>query len=301
MEESKHTVSALRINQCSNKDKRSWRISVFEDTKRVASAGVYQTPSGDTVELPRLPRESWQVSYSELQRVERRYEGTRVEVYEGDCVEAGVRLQELGCNVVVLNMASSGKPGGGVKNGSGAQEEGLFRRSNYHLHLGNRDRTRYPIAPTEGIYSPNVVFFRASESDYYTFLPVPKVLPMVAVPALRHPSLVKRAGNYWLNEADFDLVKVKIRLMFKLAAVKGHDAIVLSAWGCGAYANPPLCIATAFKAVLEEEEFSNCLQRVVFSIFNDQNARKAHNPEGNLVPFAQVFNTPVLRSLSDLV
>lgn len=300
--ESKHTASALRIDQRPNKDKRAWRIAVFVETKRIAAAGNYQTRSGDTVALPRLPTDaSWQPSYGDLQRIEGKCEHTRVEIYEGDCVEAGIRLQELGFNVAVLNMASSGRPGGGVKNGSGAQEESLFRRSNYHLHLGNRDCVHYPMAPTEGVYSPGVVFFRASEADDYEMLPVPKVLHMVAVPALRHPSLVKTANDYWLNQTDWELAKTKIRLMVKLAASRGHDAIVLSAWGCGAYANPPLCIATAFKAVLEEEELSNCLQRVVFSIFDDQNARKAHNPEGNLVPFSQVFNCPVLHSLSDLV
>jgi len=123
---------------------------------------------------------------------------------------------------------------------------------------------------------------------------------MVAVPALGHPKLVKMGSEWWLNEADLEQAKAKIRLMVKMAASKGHDAMVLSAWGCGAYANPPLCIATAFKAVLEEEDLANCFQMIVFAIFDDQNARKAHNPEGNLAPFAQVFQCAALHSLSDL-
>jgi uncharacterized protein (TIGR02452 family) len=298
--QSRHTEAALRIDKRSNKDKRAWRISIYEKTKQIAAVGCYRNYAGETVFLPSMPAdESVQVIYSELPEIERRHE-TRVTVFEGDCVEVGIRLQELGFNVAVLNMASSYKPGGGVKNGSGAQEENLFRRSNYHLHLGNRERVRYPVAPTEGIYSPNVVFFRASEADNYELLAVPKVLNMVAVPALSHPKLVKSGSEYWLKEEELEVAKGKIRIMLKLAASKGCDAMVLSAWGCGAYENPPLCIATAFRAVMEEAELANYFQRVVFAIFDDQNARKAHNPQGNLVPFAQVFQCPVLHSLSEL-
>eukprot|EP00969_Alexandrium_andersonii_P204739 9047884-Alexandrium_andersonii.AAC.1 len=36
---------------------------------------------------------------------------------------------EQGHRVVVLNMAAKGRPGGGAKQGNGAQEENLHRRS----------------------------------------------------------------------------------------------------------------------------------------------------------------------------
>jgi hypothetical protein len=33
---------------------------------------------------------------------------------------------------------------------------------------------------------------------------------------------------------------------------------------------------------------------IVFAIIDDHNARKAHNPTGNIQPFAEIFHTDVL-------
>ena len=286
----------------SNRDKRAWRISIYTDTKRIVSLGNYTTPDGTHVTLPSLPtNDSLLVTNSNIPDFEpRKYPDMRVFIYEGDCVEAGIRMQDCGFNVTVLNMASAFKPGGGVKHGAGAQEEGLFRRSNYHLHLCNHPHIPYPLPPNSGIYTPQVTYFRASEAYNYTLLPTPRLISMLAVPAIRHPKLTKIDRNYWLNENDFSLAKEKIRLMLRIAIEKGHNAVVLSAWGCGAYGNPPLCIATAFKSVLEENYFLAAFERVIFAIFDDKNARKAHNPDGNLAPFSQIFGVPISTSLLDL-
>ena len=59
-----------------------------------------------------------------------------VEVREGDCLVAARELVEAGeGEVCVLNMASRRNPGGGVHTGAGAQEEHLFRSSDYFRSL----------------------------------------------------------------------------------------------------------------------------------------------------------------------
>jgi len=42
---------------------------------------------------------------------------------------------------------------------------------------------------------------------------------------------------------------------------------VLSAFGCGAYANPPSSIAECFRAVLSEDPFVGRFNHVVFAIY----------------------------------
>ena len=77
---------------------------------------------------------------------------------------------------------------------------------------------------------------------------------------------------------------VELRIGLK----QSHDSLVLGAWGCGAFCNPPEHMAVLFKETLEEPEFKDKYREVVFSIIDDHNARRPHNPEGNLLPFVRV-------------
>ena len=146
-----------------------------------------------------------------------------------------------------------------------------------------------------------MVFFRAAESKAYEFLETPIPLHMIAVPALRRPNLTQNGDHLWLSPENSDLAKEKIRLMIKMASANGSDCLVLSAWGCGAYCNPPLCIASLFRSVFQEDLYRNAFRSVVFAIFDDQNARKAHNKEGNLLPFGHIFEVEISNSLESLV
>ena len=74
----------------------------------------------------------------------------------------------------------------------------------------------------------------------------------------------------------------------------GHDAIVLSAFGCGAFCNPPTTVAQLFWEVISSEyaggvEKPKTYRQIVFAIFDDHNANRRHNDEGNLIPFQRRF------------
>ena len=83
----------------------------------------------------------------------------------------------------------------------------------------------------------------------------------------------------------------------------GHDALVLSAFGCGAFGNPPADIARLFHEVLGEPEFTaagtgrGCFKHVSFAVIDDQNAGREHNPKGNFLPFLEVFGGPAATQL----
>ena len=66
---------------------------------------------------------------------------------------------------------------------------------------------------------------------------------------------------------------------------------MLSAFGCGAFRNPPKHMAILFKEVFNENEFRNQFKLVVFALLDDHNSWKEHNPEGNILPFHKEFET----------
>ena len=61
--------------------------------------------------------------------------------------------------------------------------------------------------------------------------------------------------------------------------------LVLSAFGCGAFANPPAHIAKLFHQVMEEPGFKNAFRLIAFAILDGYRTGLRHNPEGNLLPF----------------
>ena len=73
---------------------------------------------------------------------------------------------------------------------------------------------------------------------------------------------------------------------------QGFDGIVLSAFGCGAFRNPPAHIASLFKRVVVE--FQGFFRMVAFAILEDHNSHRAHNEEGNLIPFEREFGPSIL-------
>ena len=50
-------------------------------------------------------------------------------------------------------------------------------------------------------------------------------------------------------------MKSKMRVILRVAALNGHEQLVLGAFGCGAFRNPPWEVAEMWKAVFEEPEF----------------------------------------------
>jgi uncharacterized protein (TIGR02452 family) len=85
-------------------------------------------------------------------------------------------------------------------------------------------------------------------------------------------------------------IKNKIRTILRIGLENGHDSLVLGALGCGAFSNPPKHIAKLFHEVLDEVEFANKYKYIVFAVLEDHNSKKAHNPEGNFLPFYNEFN-----------
>ena len=192
---------------------------------------------------------------SNLEQVEHELK-MEIQVWNLDTVEAAYLLREE--NPLVLNMASEYTPGGGYLKGSKAQEEDLCRKTSLYPSL---HRHYYPLKKYQCIYSPHVLAFR---DPSYKLVKWKKCswMSVVSMAAVRKPKLVQ--GKY--TKEDHKIMKLKIRKLLTIALLKGHKTLVLGAWGCGVFGNPPRQVALLFKTVLAE--FEHSFQKVVFAIID---------------------------------
>jgi uncharacterized protein (TIGR02452 family) len=267
---------------------REFRKQVMRETLQALERGWYESASGKRVTLDFAQMEA----HARRGRLihqgaigPRPMHDAAVEVIEGDCLVHALELAAEGHRPVCLNMASHRHPGGGYLEGAGAQEENLFRRTAYHAFIGEGapwrpPEIRYPLPEFAGIYSPEVPVLRGPESERYPFLDQPRAMSFVAVAAYFQPPM---EGTRLTREIAEKTLR-KLRLIFEIALAQGHDAVVLSAIGCGAFRNPPSHMAELFAQVLEEG-WGKSFRRVRFAIIDDHNARG----EGNLRPFQRVM------------
>jgi uncharacterized protein (TIGR02452 family) len=188
-----------------------------------------------------------------------RFSNTKVSVIRSDTIEAGIDLLNQGLNPVLLNFSDDACAGGYVEDGSAAQEESLFRRTDYCNTLV---RDFYPLGKLEAVYSPSVVVFKGPESEGWCATD-PVELSFIACPALRRP----RCANDRLTEEDAETFAAKIRLVLQTAYGMGHDSVVLGAWGCGAWSNPPRHVAEIFESELRA--CAGAFRELRFAILDD--------------------------------
>ena len=94
----------------------------------------------------------------------------------------------------------------------------------------------------------------------YPFLPQTFEIAVVSCAALSGPPLTDDRQFYY--QADEDLTKTKIDLMLEGLRRMKCTAAVLSAFGCGAFGNPPDVIARLFKDALDREPAGSSLREV---------------------------------------
>ena len=84
------------------------------------------------------------------------------------------------------------------------------------------------------------------------------------------------------SKSEMDL---KIMAIVRAAEVSGCEVAILSAFGCGAFGNPPEQVAQMFHTHLAK----SALKHVVFAIVDDHNSYRHHNENGNFLPFFYEF------------
>ena len=176
-----------------------------------------------------------------------------------------------GKKVCILNFASATNPGGGVTKGSSAQEEAICRCSTLFPNLNEQAmwdtfyaqhrRQHNPLHNDDCIYTPGVMVFK-SDTDYPQLLPEDKWYS-VNVVTCAAPNLREKPSNS-MNSGDGDaavhisredlqvLHEKRMHKVLEIAACKGNEVVILGAFGCGAFRNPPMVVAQAMKTVVQE-------------------------------------------------
>ncbi|EEH40790.2 hypothetical protein PAAG_02766 [Paracoccidioides lutzii Pb01] len=200
--------------------------------------------------------------------------------------------------VCVLNMANAYNAGGGWKHGALAQEEALCYRSSLSFTLKLR---YYPIPEMGAIYSPTVVVIRENmDKGEHKLLDLSRpdklpVVSVVSVAALCLPEVENRevpglgAREVYKDPADREIMKEKIRVVLRTAAVNQHRRLVLGALGCGAFANPKEEVADCWAEVFLEREFSGgWWESVIFAVMDDRG--EGEDGDGNFGVFYRRLN-----------
>jgi uncharacterized protein (TIGR02452 family) len=202
---------------------------------------------------------------------------TRVQVANETTLGASRRLVALGARPLALNFANGIHPGGGFLSGARAQEEALCRSSALYQTLVNdpmyeEHRKRpLPDATDWAIYSPDVPVFRTDDGME---VPHPWLLSFITCAAPYAPDVGQPAAG--------DLLQKRIHRVLAIAKAYGHAALVLGAWGCGAFENDPQRTATDFRQALENN-YRGVFSDVIFAITDWSPDRTS------LGPFRDVF------------
>lgn len=274
---------------------------VWQKTKQDCDAGHY-TLGGRTVQLePHLSDSAkgtykrtisiWQwlieLIFGEYSRPAYESKGcqTQITVVDRDAIEEAVSLKENGYNPALLNPANAYTPGGGYKNGARAMEEDICRRSGLALTIDSvhkRVRNFYPLRSESLLYNPSVPIFRYGRDRAYSYMNAP-------VPVSIITSAAVDLGRANFNDKSFQKeTEKRIYAQLAVAAEQGHDAVVLTAFGCGAFRNRPETVAKIYKRVIERQ-FSGVFKKITFAVINDHNTGQAHNPRGNFKPFKEML------------
>lgn len=186
-------------------------------------------------------------------------------------LEAAGPYARTGKRVCALNFASFVKPGGGVKSGAGAQEESICRISSlfpalddkdtagpfYEKHRAiaeqnkesGRDFMEYRRNRDDCIWTPGVLVFRKDthdcelmpEEDWYE-----TDIITCAAPDLRSGLLMPDSSEL------YSVIESRILKVIQTAALHRAEVLILGAFGCGVFRNPPEMVAHAFETVLKQ-------------------------------------------------
>ena len=197
-------------------------------------------------------------------------------------IEAARKYADNGKKVAILNFASSVSPGGGVTTGAQAQEESICRVSTLYFALSDKgtgkefyDRHWELIRENKMnrrntddlIYTPGVVVVRDDAKDE-TMLEE-KEWYQIDVITCAAPDIRLTGDDTEYRPEQDELYREFVkrwRCILKAGAKHEADVLILGAFGCGVFQNPPELVAKAYcEAVKGFEKYFETVEFAIYS------------------------------------
>lgn len=260
-------------------------VFAFRDTLNISN-GLLKAQTEKAIESNRVYKENFVAK-----RNNANYFGSENCVVEANTTfDSAKKYLQYG-KTAVLNFANPHYPGGGVQNGAMAQEECLCRSSNLYacisaqnvfdsFYLYNRN-IGDDFFSDRLIYTKGVTVFKNDDD-------IPQLMPenewfRVDVITCSAPYL---GGRKYTNKTALkELFKSRIRNIFEAALDNGVEVMILGAFGCGAFKNPPGLVAKAFHEVIDEDHYSNYIRKIVFAIKRTENDDNYHAFDEEFSPY----------------
>lgn len=202
--------------------------------------------------------------------------------------------REHGRCFAVLNMANAYHPGGAYVEGTAAQEENMFRRTDCHFVIGDDEMDpateRYRPAATALLSArEGRVYLDTARARVCIRGPEDRAASDLGYPWLADdevfPFFELRAAALDCRHQRFDEEEARRRIAAQLDTLReaGQRWAVLSAFGCGAFQNPVRPVARMYREEIDQRRDEFAL--IAFAIF--------HPGYGldNYRPFADAFGT----------
>ena len=206
------------------------------------------------------------------------FEVTTVQVSNESTVGALLRLIDKDARPLALNFANGVSPGGDFLGGARAQEEAICRASSLYwtligdpMYLFHSYREQ-PDSTAWAILSPQVPIFRADNGVTFD---TPRLADFITCAAPYAPVVGQPLSGTLLRDW--------IHRVLAIAQAYRYKALVLGAWGCGAFGNDTLQTANDFRKAIEGP-FAGGFSDIVFAITDWSPERRF------LGPFRNVFS-----------
>lgn len=267
-------------------DRRIRNAEIFKDTEYMYKTNaVLKEFVHSSVEQQKLILEESEVAYDARNDLE-----GKVVVSGKRTLEASELYAKQGKRVCVLNFASATNPGGGVIHGSSAQEEAICRCSTLYPCLDTKvmwegfymphRALNNPLYNNDCIFTPSVKVFKSDtnfpeemqETEWWDVDVITCAAPNLRdIPSnMMNPDAGSKRAEVSYEELR-ELLTSRIQRIFEVAIASGAEVLVLGAFGCGAFRNPPKLVAEVFARFTEI--YRNNFEVIEYAVFHVEHER----------------------------